>query len=94
MHLCRDVARDLVDRVALGRRQFRKPRFHDQFVERIAAALGARQIAHNRMGIAENRERCLEFGGHRPVCRLMRNRRLNAVQVMPPSRCFKGCCVK
>lgn len=90
MHLRRDVARDLVDRVALGRGQFGEARFDDQFVERIAAALCARQIAHNRMGIAENGERCLESGRHGTVCRSMRDNHLDAVQVMPHLRCFKG----
>ena len=94
MHLCGDVARDLVDRIALGRRQFGKARFDDQFVERIAAALGARKIAHDRMGIAENGECCLESGRHGPVCRSMRNSHLDAVQVMPRRRRFKGSCVK
>ena len=90
MHTTGDIARDLVDRVALCRLQFRKTRFDDQRVERIAAALGAREIPHDRMGVAENGERCLESRRHGAVCNSMRNNHFNAVQVMPPLRCFKG----
>ena len=94
MHLRGDVARDLVDRVALGGRQFGKTRFDNQFVERIAAALGARQIAHDRMGVAENSERCLKSGRHGLHCRLIRNNHLDVVQVRTTLSRFKGESVK